>query len=48
MSKQIDDYFEKTSREQLIIDLFETDSINFFENAEEIMAEYREIIKNNT
>ncbi|PYE51529.1 hypothetical protein HUB98_05870 [Paenibacillus barcinonensis] len=44
MKKSIERYFANASEEQLIVDLHDTDSIKYFENPDELIVEYQEII----
>lgn len=44
MKKSIERYFANTSEEQLVVDLHDTDSIRYFENPNELLAEYQEIL----
>lgn len=44
MKKSIDRYFANTSKEQLIVDLHDTDSLKYLKNADELLAEYHEIL----
>lgn len=46
--KQVDDYFNNVSRNQLVKDIVETNSASYFENEEELLLEYKSIITGET
>ncbi|MFS0855237.1 hypothetical protein [Paenibacillus taichungensis] len=46
MKKSMERYFANISKEQLIVDLHDTNSIKYFENPDELLAEYQEIMNN--
>lgn len=48
MLKEVDDYFNNVSREQLVKDIVKTGSASYFENEEELLSEYKSIIASET
>lgn len=44
--KEVDEYFNSVSRDQLVKDIVETGSASYFENEKGLLLEYEKIVAN--